>query len=160
MHFDFAPLLRSSIGFEDLNRLVDYASNSDDGQSGYPPYNIEKISDDEYRISVAAAGFSLDDLDISVKDNILTIAGRMIEESAESKDRFIHRGIASRAFERRFQLADTIRVLEADFKDGLLSVNLQREIPEHKKPRKIEISSRSSDQKVINSKESSDSKAA
>jgi molecular chaperone IbpA len=133
--YDFAPLLRSSIGFENLNRLVDFATRGE-GEA-YPPYNIEKLSEDAYRISIAVAGFGQDEIEISTQDNVLTVAGRA--EGDESGREFLHRGIAKRAFERRFQLADTIRVTGARYQDGLLDIELVREVPEHKKPRKIEI---------------------
>jgi molecular chaperone IbpA len=134
---DFAPLLRSSIGFENLNRLVDFATRGEG--DAYPPYNIEKLGDGAYRISMAVAGFTRDELDLTVQDNVLIIVGRA-EQSGEGEQReFIHRGIAKRAFERRFQLADTIKVTGAGYENGLLNVELVREIPEHKKPRRIEI---------------------
>ncbi|WP_419825815.1 Hsp20 family protein [Sphingomonas sp.] len=133
---DFAPLLRSSIGFENLNRLVDFATRGD--SEAYPPYNIEKLSEDVYRISMAVAGFSRDELELVVQDNVLVIVGKA-GKGEESGRQFLHRGIAKRAFERRFQLADTIKVTGADYRDGLLDVELKREVPEHKKPRRIEI---------------------
>ena len=137
--FDFAPLLRSSVGFENLNRLFDYATRIDGTDQAYPPYNIEKVSEDAYRISMAVAGFSRDELDITVQDNALIVTGRTAPE-AEGKERmFLHRGIGKRAFERRFQIADTIKVTGASYTDGLLNVELVREVPEHKKPRKIDI---------------------
>lgn len=133
---DFSPLLRSSIGYENLNRLIDFASRGE--SDAYPPYNIEKLGDGSYRISMAVAGFSRDELDVTVQDTVLVIAGRANEaESAEPH--YIHRGIAKRAFERRFQLADTIKVTHADYANGLLNIELLREVPEHKKPRRIEI---------------------
>jgi molecular chaperone IbpA len=133
---DFAPLLRSSVGFENLNRLVDFATRGE--AEAFPPYNIEKLGDGAYRISMAVAGFSRDELDLTVQENMLIIVGRT--DQAETGEReFIHRGIAKRAFERRFQLADTIKVTGASFDNGLLNVDLVREIPEHKKPRRIEI---------------------
>ncbi len=135
--YDFAPLLRSSIGFENLNRLVDFATRGD-GEA-YPPYNIEKLSEDGYRISIAVAGFSRDEIDITAQDNVLTVTGRAAEAQDGDKREFLHRGIAKRAFERRFQLADTIRVTGARYADGLLDIELVREVPEHKKPRKIAI---------------------
>jgi molecular chaperone IbpA len=135
--FDFSPLLRSSIGFENLNRLADFATRGE-GDS-YPPYNIEKISENGYRISMAVAGFNRDELDLTVQDNVLTVIGRAGEEAAGGERQFLHRGIAKRAFERRFQLADTIKVVNAGYEDGLLNIDLVREIPEHKKPRKISI---------------------
>jgi len=135
--FDFAPLLRTSIGFENLNRLVDYATRGE-GEA-YPPYNIEKVGEDSYRISMATAGFSRDELEITAQDNTLLVTGRALE-NADGEDReFIHRGIAKRAFERRFQLADTIKVTGASYDNGLLDIQLVREVPEHKKPRNIAI---------------------
>jgi len=136
-NFDLTPLMRSSVGFENLNRLVDFAMRPDIADSAYPPYNIEKTGEDAYRITMAVAGFSQDDLDISVKENTLTIKARAADEPEEQT--FLHRGIAKRAFERRFQLADTIRVEGANFENGLLNVELVREVPEHKKERRIEI---------------------
>ena len=134
--FDLTPLLRSSIGFENLSRLAEFAGRAEEG-SGYPPYNIEKLGENEYRIQMAAAGFAEDELDLTVQDNVLIVTGRAAEES-EGRE-FLHRGIAKRAFERRFQLADVIKVTEATFENGLLNIGLVREIPEHKKPRKIHI---------------------
>ena len=133
---DFAPLLRSSIGFENLNRLVDFATRGDDA---YPPYNIEKLGENRYRISMAVAGFSRDELDLTVQDNVLIVIGRANEPGEGAEPQYIHRGIAKRAFERRFQLADTIKVTGAGYDNGLLNIELAREIPEHKKPRRIEI---------------------
>jgi molecular chaperone IbpA len=128
---DFAPLLRSSIGFENLNRLVDFATRGDDA---YPPYNIEKLGENSYRISMAVAGFSREELDLTVQDNVLIVVGRANEPAQGAEPQYIHRGIAKRAFERRFQLADTIKVTGAGYDNG-------REIPEHKKPRRIDIGS-------------------
>lgn len=136
---DFTPLLRSSIGFENLNRLVDFATRLDGGDGSYPPYNIEKLGEDRYRVTLAVAGFKVDELDITVQDNLLTIAGRAQPEPEGEERLFLHRGIAKRGFERRFQIADVVRVTGASFSDGLLNVDLVREIPEHKKPRKIAI---------------------
>ncbi|MBO9379539.1 Hsp20 family protein [Sphingomonas histidinilytica] len=133
---DFAPLLRSSIGFENLNRLVDFARG--DGDT-YPPYNIEKTGDGAYRIQMALAGFTRDEIDVTVQDNVLIIIGRAAEAADTEKREYLHRGIAKRAFERRFQLADTIKVTSAGYENGLLNVELVREIPEHKKPRRIAI---------------------
>jgi len=133
---DFAPLLRSSIGFENLNRLVDFATRGD--SDAYPPYNIEKLAEDSYRISMAVAGFSRDELELTVQDNVLIVLGKT-EKAEEAERQFLHRGIAKRAFERRFQLADTIKVTAAGYSDGLLNIELKREVPEHKKPRRIAI---------------------
>ena len=135
--FDFTPLLRSTVGFENLNRLVDYASRMDAGDVSYPPYNIEKLSEDRYSITMAVAGFKLDELDITVKEDVLYITGQAETDSNERV--FLHKGIAKRAFERRFQLADTIKVTTASLNDGLLVIELVREVPEHKKPRQIQI---------------------
>ena len=134
--FDFAPLLRSSIGFENLNRLVDFATRGEG--DAYPPYNIEKVGEDAYRISMATAGFSREELDITAQDNVLIVTGRALESADDARE-FLHRGIAKRAFERRFQLADTIKVTGAAYNDGLLDIQLVREVPEHKKPRTIQI---------------------
>jgi molecular chaperone IbpA len=134
---DFAPLLRSSIGFENLNRLVDLASRGD--SDAYPPYNIEKVADGSYRIQMAVAGFSRDELDLVIQENMLVVVGRASEAQDGNAREFLHRGIAKRAFERRFQLADTIKVTGASYENGLLNVDLVREIPEHKKPRRISI---------------------
>ena len=134
---DFAPLLRSSIGFENLNRLIDFAARGDG--DAYPPYNIEKLAEDTYRISMAVAGFARDELELTVQDNLLIIIGKADVRSEEAERQFLHRGIAKRAFERRFQLADTIKVTGASYDHGLLNVELKREVPEHKKPRRIAI---------------------
>ena len=133
---DFAPLLRSSIGFENLNRLVDFATRGE--SEAYPPYNIEKTGEGAYRISIAVAGFREEELDLTVQENFLLVVGRAGENGDDGRE-FIHRGIAKRAFERRFQLADTIKVTGASYDSGLLSIDLVREVPEHKKPRKIAI---------------------
>jgi len=135
--FDFAPLLRSSIGFENLNRLVDVATRGE--AEAFPPYNIEKLGDGTYRISMAVAGFSREELDLSVQENMLVVVGRASETAEAGERQFLHRGIAKRAFERRFQLADTIKVTGASYESGLLNIDLVREIPEHKKPRRIAI---------------------
>jgi molecular chaperone IbpA len=134
---DFAPLLRSSIGFENLNRLVDLASRGDG--DAYPPYNIEKVGDGSYRIQMAVAGFTRDELDLVIQENTLVVVGRATEPQDGETREFLHRGIGKRAFERRFQLADTIKVTGASYENGLLNVELVREIPEHKKPRRISI---------------------
>ncbi len=138
MHtIDFTPLLRSSIGFENLNRLMDTATSGN--AHGYPPYNIEKLGEDAYRISMAAAGFAEEELDVTVHENVLIITGEVADREEEQTREFIHRGIGTRAFERRFELADTIKVSGASYKSGLLDIELTREIPEEKKPRKISI---------------------
>ena len=141
--FDLSPLMRSSVGFDHLNRLLDSALTSD-GASAYPPYNIEKVSEDDYRVTMAVAGFSPEELTITVQEGTLILAGKAGEDDADRK--FLHRGIAKRAFERRFELADTIQVGDASFENGLLQVELRRVIPEHKKPRNIAI--RAGDAKI------------
>lgn len=137
--FDISPLLRASVGFENLNRLVDLAARGDASDNGYPPYNIEKTGDGSYRVAMAVAGFARHELDLTVQENTLIVTGNAAEESANPERQYLHRGIAKRAFERRFQLADTIKVTNASYADGLLNIDLVREIPEHKKPRKVEI---------------------
>jgi len=137
--FDFAPLLRSSVGFENLNRLLDVASRAADTDSAFPPYNIEKLGSDAYRITMAVAGFASEELDLTVQENTLIVTGKAIEQATGPERSFLHRGIAKRAFERRFQLADVIKVTGAGYENGLLHIDLVREVPEHKKPRKVEI---------------------
>lgn len=137
--FDISPLLRSSVGYENLNRLVDFATRGDAGDTGYPPYNIEKTGDGSYRVAMAVAGFARHELDLTVQENTLIVTGNAAEEVNSPERQYLHRGIAKRAFERRFQLADTIKVTNASYADGLLNIDLVREIPEHKKPRKVEI---------------------
>ncbi|OLS53873.1 Hsp20 family protein [Rhodovulum sulfidophilum] len=138
-HYDFAPLYRATVGFDRVADLMDRVMASDMAQPTYPPYNIEKTSDQGYRISVAVAGFAADELSVEVKDSALVIAVRKAAEEAERT--FLHRGIATRAFERRFALADHVRVTGATHADGMLHVDLVREVPEALKPRRIEISS-------------------
>jgi len=133
---DFAPLFRTAIGFDRLARLVDTAASGQDAQ-GYPPYNIEKVGDDSYRLTMAVAGFRPEDLDITVKDNTLFVTGRVANEGQRAE--ILYRGIAGRAFERRFALADHIVVEGADVQLGLLHVGLKRVVPEALKPRKIAI---------------------
>lgn len=139
-NFDFTPFLRSSVGFENLNRLIESVARAAEGDVSFPPYNIEKLGDDAYRITMAVAGFSRAELDITVQENTLVISGKAADEAQPAGRTFLHRGIAKRAFERRFQLADVIKVTGASFENGLLNIELQREVPEHKKPRKVEIS--------------------
>ncbi len=137
--FDFAPLHRATIGFDQIADMMDRVLTNDVAQPSYPPYNIEKTDADTYRISVAVAGFSENDLSVEVKENSLVVAGK---KAAEDKDRsFLHRGIATRAFERRFALADHVRVTGANHENGMLNIDLKREVPEALKPRRIEISS-------------------
>ncbi len=136
--FDFSPLYRSTIGFDRLARLLDSAGQVETSASSFPPYNIEQIDQDNYRITMAVAGFSEKDLDLQVKENTLTITGNGGSE-ADAETTYLHRGIAARSFERRFQLADHVHVTGADLRNGLLHIELVREIPEEKKVRKIAI---------------------
>jgi molecular chaperone IbpA len=133
--FDFSPLFRTAIGFDRLANALESANRTEAG--GYPPYNIELTGEDRYRITMAVAGFSADEIDIETKENLLRVTGRKSGDVADRQ--FLHRGIANRDFERSYQLADYVRVQGADLKDGLLHIDLQREVPESMKPRRIEI---------------------
>ena len=136
-HYDLAPLYRATVGFDQVADIMDRLLTSEVGQSSYPPYNIEKTGDDAWRVSVAVAGFADTDLSVEVREKALIVAGR---KAAEDKPRtYLHRGIATRAFERRFHLADHVRVTGATHVDGMLHVDLVREVPEALKPRQIEI---------------------
>ena len=135
--FDFSPLFRSTIGFDRLTRMVDAASRVDSSALSYPPYNIEKTGEDAYRLTMAVAGFSQDEVDVTVHENSLLVTGKAKKE--EEEGRYLHRGIARRAFERRFSLADHIKVVGASLDNGMLHVDLVREVPEAAKPRTIEI---------------------
>jgi molecular chaperone IbpA len=136
--YDFSPLFRSTVGFDRLARLVENAAGVDDASIGYPPYNIEKLGDEAYRVTMAVAGFGADELDITVHENTLTVTGRAKPSDVKTVQ-FLHHGIARRPFERRFQLADHIKVRAAALNNGLLDIDLVREVPETLKPRKIEI---------------------
>jgi molecular chaperone IbpA len=133
--FDFAPLYRSSVGFDRIFGLLENATR---GQmpDNWPPYDIAKISENAYRISMAVAGFSQDELDVSTQPNLLVVAG---QKNGEPTGEYLHRGIANRSFTRRFELADHVKVTGANFVNGLLTIDLQREIPDEMKPRRIEI---------------------
>ena len=135
--FDLAPLYRSTVGFDRLFNLFDQAGH--DGAPGYPPYNIERTGENDYRVSVAVAGFSEADLSIEAKENTLTIRGEKQAQTDQHKGETLYQGIAARAFERVFQLADFVQVKGAALENGLLHVDLVREIPEAKKPRQIAI---------------------
>lgn len=135
-NLDFAPLYRTTIGFDRVPRLMQSAMRMSDADLGYPPYNIERLGDDAYRIVIALAGFSKNDVEVVTENSQLTVRGKMADrEDAE----FLHRGIAGRSFERRFELAEHIEVSGAHFANGLLTIELKRELPEKLKPRKIEI---------------------
>ncbi|MEZ5850964.1 MAG: Hsp20 family protein [Hyphomicrobiaceae bacterium] len=135
--FDFAPLYRSTVGFDRLAKLMDNVAGFENDAPAYPPYNIERLSENEYRITMAVAGFGDGDLKLEVKEQTLTVAGHKAPEDKERQ--YLHRGIATRAFERRFQLADHVEVTGAELKDGLLNINLVRNVPERLKPRTITI---------------------
>ncbi len=137
-HFDFSPLFRSSVGFDRLMRLVENSVQQAESVNGYPPYNIEKSGEDQYRITVAVAGFGEDELALEVNQNVLMIEGRKKEGEGEAA--YLYRGIAGRSFKRQFQLADHVKVADARLHNGLLVVDLVREVPEAMKPRRIEIS--------------------
>jgi molecular chaperone IbpA len=136
--FDFSPLYRSTIGFDRLTRLVDAATRVDSTAVAYPPYNIERTGEDAYRLTMAVAGFSPGELDITVQENTLLVMGKGQKED-ENAGGYLHRGIARRAFERRFSLADHMKVVGASLDNGLLYVDVVREVPEAAKPRTIEI---------------------
>jgi len=138
--FDFAPLYRATIGFDQIADMMDRVSAHDVGQSSYPPYNIEKTAEDGYRISIAVPGFSEVDLGIEVKENTLHVSARKSEPVDEKT--YLHRGIATRAFDRKFHLADHVRATGASHADGMLHIDLIREVPEALKPRRIEIQSK------------------
>lgn len=137
---DFSPLFRHSVGFDRVQRLMDAASQAEQS-SPYPPYNIEQLGEDGYRVTLAVAGFAESDLDITLTDRTLVVSGKMGEPEGEQT--YLHRGIAGRAFERRFELADHIQVKGASLENGLLHVELERVIPESQKPRKIDIAANS-----------------
>ncbi|MCP5433588.1 MAG: Hsp20 family protein [Alphaproteobacteria bacterium] len=133
---DLSPLYRSTVGFDRLFDLLDGAAKVESG--GYPPYNIEHTSENAYRVTMAVAGFAPEDLNVEVRDNTLIVSGQRPDASG-SETTYLHRGIATRGFERRFELADHVRIQGASLRNGLLDIDLVREIPEEKKPRRIEI---------------------
>lgn len=135
-HFDLSPLYRSTVGFDRLANILEQVSLAD-GQASYPPYNIEKTGENAYRITIAVAGFAENELNVEAREGQLIVTGRKTE--TEDKRNYLHRGIATRAFERRFQLADHVRAQDAVTENGLLHVDLVREVPEALKPRRIEI---------------------
>ncbi len=137
--FDFAPLYRASVGFDQIADLMDRVLTNDVAQTTYPPYNIEKTDEDAWRISIAVAGFSDDELNVEVRENSLVISAKKAKEDGARS--YLHRGIATRAFQRRFHLADHVRVSGASHVNGMLNIELQREVPDALKPRRIEIAS-------------------
>jgi len=146
-HLDLSPLYKSTVGFDRIASIFDSLSTLESETPAYPPYNIERLGENEYRITMAVAGFAEDDINIEIKENSLTIRGE--QAKSEEKTEHLHRGIATRAFERRFQLADHVEVTKAELENGLLHVDLVREIPEAMKPRTIAISSGSSKAKTV-----------
>ena len=137
---DFTPLYRSAVGFDRLANLLENASRATSQDTGYPPYNIETTGENAYRIEIAVAGFTPDELNIEVKENLLTVSGKKTaNDDAATQKTYLHRGLAERDFERRFQLADYVVVTDANLVNGLLSISLKRELPEALKPRRIEI---------------------
>lgn len=148
--FDFAPLFRSTVGFDRLASALESAMSADDSAPSYPPYNIEKTGDDTYRITLAVAGFGEGDIEIEQHDDTLTVVGEKKGQNGQSAQ-YLHRGIAGRAFKRQFQLAEHVRVSGAAMDSGLLHIELVREVPEAKKPRKIEVKRASEDKTLIES---------
>jgi molecular chaperone IbpA len=137
--FDFSPLFRSTIGFDRLFRLVETATRVDSSSLGYPPFNIEKTGDDAYRLTMAVAGFSPAELEVTVKENTLLVTGKAHKEDEKKNGGYLHRGIARRAFQRRFSLADHMKVTGANLDNGMLHVDLVHDVPEAAKPRTIKI---------------------
>ena len=145
--FDLAPLYRATVGFDQIADMMDRVLANEAPQPTYPPYNIEKTAEDAYRISIAVAGFCADDLSVEVKDKSLVVSARKADE--EEPRTYLHRGIATRAFERRFHLADHVQVTRAAHADGMLHIDLQRVIPEALKPRRIDIATAKKQTQVI-----------
>ena len=146
-NFDLAPLYRATVGFDQIADLMDRVTAAEQGKT-YPPYNIEKTGDDSWRITLAVAGFGTDDLSIEVRENLLVVAATKAEDAEEGRT-FLHRGIATRAFERRFTLAQHVQVTGARTENGLLEIDLVREVPEALKPRRIEIAGAGANGQVI-----------
>jgi molecular chaperone IbpA len=143
---DFTPLHRFAVGFDRMQRQFDHAMNMDDTQLSYPPYNIEALNEDAYRITMAVAGFAEQDLDVTIKEDTLFVSGKT--DRIDDNVTYLHRGIAGRAFERRFELADHIKVVSAGLENGLLHIELTRDVPEEKKPRRIEIATGKKTKKI------------
>lgn len=140
MHaYDLSPLFRSTVGFDHLSNLIDSAFKMDERTAAYPPYNIAKLSEDEYEITMAVAGFKPGEIDVTAQQNSLTVTGKAEEKTEKETRSYLHKGIATRSFERKFSLADHVKVVDAALADGLLTLKLVREIPEESKPRKITV---------------------
>jgi molecular chaperone IbpA len=135
--FDLSPLFRSTVGFDRLGELMEFVSRNDDASASYPPYNIEKVGEDAYRVSIAVAGFAPEDLEITAHGSLLTVTGRAKKEVEGVK--YLHRGIAGRAFQRQFQLAEHVKVTAATQDNGILHIELVRDVPEAARPRRIDI---------------------
>lgn len=146
MHFDLTPLYKTTVGFDRFARLLDTVNSIESGSNGYPPYNIERTGENEYRITMAVAGFGEEDLNIEVKENALTVTGEKSQDKTEA--RFLHQGIAGRGFERRFQLADFVEIAGAGLENGLLHIDLKRELPEAMKPRTVAITGGKGQKKI------------
>jgi molecular chaperone IbpA len=142
MTFDFAPLYRTTVGFDHLASLLDSITTADRTQSAFPPYNIELLAQDKYRITMAVAGFAEEDIRIESENNTLTVSANRTEKAGETKRSYLHQGIAERNFRRQFRLADHVKVVSAALTNGLLHVDLEREVPEAMKPRTIAINGR------------------
>ena len=153
---DLSPLYRSFVGIDRLSDLIDAAARADNGAPTYPPFNIEEVGENAYRIELAVAGFGEDDVEVEVRDSTLFVSGR---KDADEDRAFLHRGIAERAFERRFQLADHVVVTGADLRNGMLRVELKRELPEAMKPRKIAIGESGPSKTVIEGGKTKSAKA-
>lgn len=149
-NFDLTPLFRSTIGFDRFSDLIDSALRTEESAPSYPPYNIEKLSDDEYRIVLAVAGFKDEDVTLTVQQNQLTVVGKHPDKAAPKETNYLYKGIATRSFERKFNLADHVKVTHATMEDGLLTVSLKRELPEAVKPRMIPVNGK--EPKMIDSK--------
>jgi molecular chaperone IbpA len=156
--FDFTPYRRSTVGFDRLFDMLENSSNGNGGEN-YPPFDLISTGENDYRIDLAVAGFKPEEIDITAQQNVLIVTGKKKEESEEKGSDYIYRGIATRSFERRFALADHIQVKGADLKDGLLSIELVREIPEAMKPRKIDIGGGAGKKEQIASKQTVDAEA-
>lgn len=137
--YSLTPLLRHSVGFDHFDRLFDHLNKIDESTLSYPPYNIEKTGENDYLITIAVAGFSQDDLSIMQERDVLSVRGKIEKTGDDAERDYLHKGIATRAFERKFNLADHVKVTGAHLENGLLQITLQREIPEAHKPRRIEI---------------------
>lgn len=147
-NFDLTPLYKSAIGFDRFANMIDEAMRQDT-QPGYPPYNIELVDENQYRITMAVAGFANDELDLEVEGETLKITGNKRKDADQQQRHFLHQGIAERSFERRFRLADHVKVVSASLENGLLHIGLEREIPEALKPRKIEINGGANEGQLI-----------